>query len=81
MSKYQYRIELLRPIGGNVVREFESDFEVSECWGYNRFHKISFLERDGFLPNDTLTFRFYVRAPTYSQDSRDKDFYISRLER
>jgi hypothetical protein len=23
-----------------VMREFSSDFDVSECWGYNRFYKI-----------------------------------------
>lgn len=36
-----------------IVREFSSDFETGECWGYNRFFKIELLERDGYLvPNE-----------------------------
>jgi hypothetical protein len=28
-----------------VVREFASDFEANECWGYNRFFRIDLLVR------------------------------------
>jgi len=36
-----------------VIREFASDFEAGECWGYNRFFKIEFLEKDGYIsPED-----------------------------
>lgn len=43
----------------NVVREFASDFEVGECWGYNRFFRLDLLASDGFLntQNDTLILR------------------------
>eukprot|EP01135_Chromosphaera_perkinsii_P000117 Nk52_evm13s32 gene=Nk52_evmTU13s32 len=34
---------------GNVVREFSSDFEIGECWGYNRFYRLDILERDGYI--------------------------------
>ena len=27
----------------NIVREFASDFEVGECWGYNRWKFIKFI--------------------------------------
>lgn len=39
-----------------VIREFASDFESGECWGYNRFFKIEFLEKDGYLTpeNDSV---------------------------
>jgi tripartite motif-containing protein 37 len=56
------------------VREFASEFEVGECWGYNRFYRIELLERDGYLSgdeNDSIFLKFYVRAPTYAQLSRD----------
>lgn len=32
-----------------VVREFCSDFEVGECWGYNRFFRLDMLESEGYL--------------------------------
>ena len=38
-SKYEYRVEMVhhgRDVNKNIVREFASDFEVGECWGYNR---------------------------------------------
>lgn len=77
-SKYEYRVEMLNhrePSRLCVVREFSSDFEVGECWGYNRFYRIDLLEREGFLspPNlqtgnigDAITLKYYVRAPSYS---------------
>ena len=43
----------------NVVREFASDFEVGECWGYNRFFRLDLLASEGYLntDNDTLILR------------------------
>ena len=42
--RYEYRVELVhqtsRDANRNIVREFASDFEVGECWGYNRLHSI-----------------------------------------
>jgi tripartite motif-containing protein 37 len=50
------------------LREFSSDFEVGECWGYNRFYRIDLLEREGYLSDDDkITLKYYVRAPTYAQ--------------
>lgn len=51
-SKYEYRVEMINhrePARLCVVREFSSDFEVGECWGYNRFYRIDLLDREGFL--------------------------------
>ena len=36
-----------------IIREFASDFEAGECWGYNRFFKLEFLEKDGYLDTET----------------------------
>eukprot|EP00164_Ancoracysta_twista_P003046 GFYU01004062.1.p1 GENE.GFYU01004062.1~~GFYU01004062.1.p1 ORF type:complete len:906 (-),score=50.70 GFYU01004062.1:160-2877(-) len=83
-SKYEYRIEMVNHMNPSqcVVREFASDFEVGECWGYNRFYRIDLLEREGYLlpDDDTIVLRFYVRAPTYFQQCRDQRRYIEQLE-
>lgn len=45
----------------NIVREFASDFEVGECWGYNRFFRLDLLAPEGYLNTalDTLVLRYY----------------------
>jgi len=40
-----------------VLREFTSDFEIGECWGYNRFFRLDLLKNEGFLEQDTLILR------------------------
>jgi len=69
-SKYEYRVEMLNikdPAAQAIVREFSSDFEVGECWGYNRFYRIDLLEREGFLSDDdSITLKYYVRSPNYA---------------
>ena len=44
----------------NIVREFASDFEVGECWGYNRFFRLDLLSCEGYLSSDSLTLKFQV---------------------
>ena len=39
----------------NVIREFASDFEVGECWGYNRFFRLDLLSSEGYLGQDSDT--------------------------
>lgn len=39
----------------NIVREFASDFEMGECWGYNRFFRLDLLASEGYLCADTDT--------------------------
>ena len=38
------------------MRDFISEFEPGECWGYNRFYKIDDLVEEGYLDpeNDTV---------------------------
>jgi len=64
------------------VREFASDFEVGECWGYNRFFRLDLLASEGYLSTDTdtLILRFQVRSPTFFQKCRDQQWYIQHLE-
>lgn len=44
----------------NIIREFASDFEVGECWGYNRFFRLDLLASEGYLnmQTDTLVLRW-----------------------
>ncbi len=66
----------------NVVREFASDFEVGECWGYNRFFRLDLLGSEGYLnpETDALVLRFQVRPPTFFQQCRDQQWYIQQLQ-
>lgn len=47
----------------NIVREFASDFEVGECWGYNRFFRLDLLASEGYLnvALDTLVLRYVIK--------------------
>lgn len=33
----------------NIVREFASEFDAGECWGYNRFFRLDLLASEGYL--------------------------------
>lgn len=49
-----------RDASKNIVREFASDFEIGECWGYNRFFRLDLLASEGYLntENDSLILRY-----------------------
>ena len=83
-SKYEYRVEMLhqqsKDLSKSIVREFASDFEVGECWGYNRFFRLDLLASEGYLVRDVLALRFQVRSPTFFQKCRDQQWYIQHLE-
>ena len=85
-SRYEYRVEMIhqgsRDSTKNVIREFASDFEVGECWGYNRFFRLDLLASEGYLntENDTLILRFQVRPPSFFQQCRDQQWYIQQLQ-
>lgn len=80
-AKYDYRVEMINHLDSNqcVVREFASEFETGECWGYNRFYRIDLLKQEGYIGDDTLIIKFYVRAPTYYQLYKDQKNYIKFL--
>ncbi|XP_038054769.1 E3 ubiquitin-protein ligase TRIM37-like isoform X2 [Patiria miniata] len=83
-SKYEYRVEMIHQAthdnSKNIVREFASDFEVGECWGYNRFFRLDLLATEGYLKDNTLILQFQVRAPTFYQKCRDQQWHINHLE-
>lgn len=84
-SKYEYRVEMIhqgsRDSSKNIIREFASDFEIGECWGYNRFFRLDLLAGEGYLNTaaDTLILSFLVRPPTFFQKCRDQQWYINHL--
>lgn len=84
-SKYEYRVEMIhqgsRDSSKNIIREFASDFEIGECWGYNRFFRLDLLAGEGYLntATDTLILSFLVRPPTFFQKCRDQQWYINHL--
>lgn len=83
-SKYEYRVQMIHPNTSKIIqREFVSDFEVGECWGYNRFFRLDLLAEEGYLntTKDSLELRFQVRPSTYFQKCRDQQHYINRLQR
>jgi len=81
--RYEYRVEMVHQSSPskNIVREFASDFEVGECWGYNRFFRLDMLASEGYLNTeaDVLVLKFQVRQRTFYQKSRDQQWYVSRL--
>jgi len=64
LTRYEYRVEMIhqggRDASKNIVREFASDFEIGECWGYNRFFRLDLLASEGYLNTemDTLILRW-----------------------
>lgn len=84
ISKYEYRVQMIHQNSNKIIqREFVSDFEVGECWGYNRFFRLDLLADEGYLntAKDTLELRFQVRASTFFQKCRDQQWYINQLLR
>lgn len=83
-SKYEYRVQMIHPsTTKNIQREFVSDFEVGECWGYNRFFRLDLLASEGYLniQKDALELRFHVRPSTFYQRCRDQQMFIAQLLR
>ncbi|XP_027546802.1 E3 ubiquitin-protein ligase TRIM37 [Neopelma chrysocephalum] len=74
-SKYEYRVEMVHQSTNdptkNIIREFASDFEVGECWGYNRFFRLDLLANEGYLnrQNDTVILRLAIEL-SRTQKSR-----------
>lgn len=81
-QRYEYRVQMIHQSSSKIIqREFVSDFEVGECWGYNRFFRLDLLASEGYLNtlNDTLELRFQVRPSTFYQRCRDQQWYITQL--
>ncbi|XP_055540323.1 E3 ubiquitin-protein ligase TRIM37-like isoform X2 [Wyeomyia smithii] len=83
-SKYEYRVQMIHHNSSKIIqREFVSDFEIGECWGYNRFFRLDLLANEGYLDivTDTLELRYQVRPSTFHHKCRDQQWYINNLLR
>lgn len=81
--KYEYRVQMIHQSSSKIIqREFVSDFEVGECWGYNRFFRLDLLASEGYLntANNSLELRFQVRSSTFYQRCRDQQWCIKELQ-
>lgn len=81
-NRYEYRVQMIHQSTSKMIqREFVSDFDVGECWGYNRFFRLDLLASEGYLNtvNDTLELRFQVRPSTFYQRCRDQQWFIRQL--
>lgn len=73
--RYEYRVEMIhqgsRDTSKNIVREFASDFEIGECWGYNRFFRLDLLATEGYLNTelDTLILRYVLFSLMYNNNN------------
>lgn len=84
VSKYQYKIEMKNHKDNalNIEKEFISDFEEGECWGYNRFFRIDLLEEEEFLDSfGTLVIKFYIRPCGFQQLVKDQIQYINEISK
>lgn len=79
-AKYEYRIEMISQLRKSLIREFTSNFELGECWGYNKYYPLESLRTEGFVHNDILIFRFSMRSLTYEQKSHHQQIYIKQIE-
>ncbi|KAF0984768.1 hypothetical protein FDP41_000667 [Naegleria fowleri] len=83
-KKYHYKVEMIntRDPAKNIERSFASIFECGECWGYNRFFRVSELISNGFVnpEEDVLTLNFFVRPTSYFEKCLEQSRYIKELE-
>ena len=82
-NKYEYKIELVhsRLVKDSIVREYSSNFDIGECWGYNQFVLLSDIEDNFLWDDDSLNFNVSVRNPSYRSFVRDQNNYIENLEK
>jgi hypothetical protein len=54
VGSYEYRVEMVnqRDPRKIITREFVSVFESSVSWGYNRFFKLDWLVKEGYLDTE-----------------------------
>lgn len=80
-NKYEYKIELVnqKSAKDSVIREYSSNFDIGECWGYNQFIPIEELKEEFLTEDGHLLFKVSVRNPSYRSLVRDQQQYIQSL--
>lgn len=64
--------------GLKISKEYDSEFSLGECWGYNTYAKISTLYEDGFVhpEEDYIDIVLYVKSPSYYLQVLDQNRVI-----
>lgn len=76
IGKYKYQVEVRHPTtpGKKIAREFESEFELGECWGYTTYAKLTDLYQEGYLGDcDTLEVVLHIKASSFYYEVVDFD--------
>ncbi|KAJ5066612.1 e3 ubiquitin-protein ligase trim37 [Anaeramoeba ignava] len=71
----------LKQISPKASREYSSDFQEGDSWGYSKFHRIHSIENEGFVSQDTLKIAFSLRPLTYFHKSLEQEKFIQDLKR
>ena len=87
-STYTYKIEILPNEAKNnqnipiISRQYTSDFEVNNSWGWNKILKIDSILNNGYLnENGDLKIKVSLKAESYFQINRDQNFAINQLKK
>lgn len=77
VGKYKYRVDIINQLNAGLKfsREFESEFELGECWGYNTYAKINMLYEEGYVHpvEDHLEVILHIKSPSYYHEVLDLD--------
>lgn len=65
-----------------VHKDFRSEFEKSESWGYDKYTRISNIYEFGFLgTNNTLLINAFISPASYHEASRPLNQLINEKEK
>lgn len=84
VGSYEYRVEMINYKDPRkvITREFVSEFESSVSWGYNRFFKLEWMAKEGYLDTekDEVVLKYYISPSNEVQLISDLKKYIKYLE-
>jgi hypothetical protein len=77
VGKYKYKVEMCnhKTPDIRISREFDSEFEPGECWGYNTYGKISALYEEGYVHpmEDYLEIVLHIKSPSFYHQVLDQN--------
>ena len=69
-------------VHSSLSKEYNSEFSVGECWGYQKFIKLGDIFDSCYYNEreDSVILRYHVRPTTYLQKCSQLELYIQELE-
>ena len=83
-SRFSYKVEIVpqKECVKSFYREYISEIEESDCWGWNKFALFDDLLNENYIkPDGSLLFIFSIRPLSYCQAKRDYDEEILKMRR